>query len=54
VPKRATASRTQELRDRPDPPRANRDRRQSHPGACLLEISHRALLYKLKDYGLGD
>ena len=39
---------------RDDPPRARGDRRQSHArGAKLLGISHRALLYKIKEYGLG-
>jgi two-component system response regulator AtoC len=42
------------VRGGPDPARAARHRGQRTRAARLLEISHRALLYKLKELGLVD
>ena len=37
-----------------DPPRPAEDQGQPHRAAEVLEISHRALLYKIKDYQITD
>ena len=42
---------TSEL-ERADPARAGADARNRTRAARLLELSHRALLYKIREYGL--